>query len=168
MQKCSQRVRQQGHSRRGISLRALVEHGLVGLVLVREINGLVVARREVDVAQHLAAARPFAFDVDREGGALTLPAQDGAEAEHQIDVASRDLHARYPGIRTVALAHLVLRVGADEREVLLAEQRRCERRKRGDGQHSDGNLDYSPSLPSRRSTDACTVENAARTANDQI
>jgi hypothetical protein len=24
--------------------------------------------------------------VDREGGALTLPAQDGAEAEHRIDV----------------------------------------------------------------------------------
>ncbi len=40
-----------------------VERGLVGLGLIREIDDLVVARSEVDVAHHPAAARAFAFDM---------------------------------------------------------------------------------------------------------
>ena len=58
-----------------------VERGLVGLVLIREIDDLVVARSEVDVAHHSAAARAFAFDMQCEGGTLTLPAQDGAQTK---------------------------------------------------------------------------------------
>src|SRR6185312_6235390 len=68
--------------RAGRSLRALVERGLVGLVLVREIDDLVVARREIDVAQHLAAAGTLALDMHRKGGTLAFSAQDGAESEH--------------------------------------------------------------------------------------
>src|ERR1700754_630694 len=84
--------------RAGRSLRALVERGLVSLVLVREIDDLVVTRREVDVTQHLAAAGALAFDMHRKGGAFALPAENGAKSEHRVDVATRDLHARYAGI----------------------------------------------------------------------
>src|SRR5262245_13025739 len=59
-----------------------VEHGLVGLVLIREIDGLVVTQREVDVAHHLASAGTLAFHMDRKGGAFALLVQDGAETEH--------------------------------------------------------------------------------------
>src|SRR3954465_11190080 len=106
--------------RAGRSLRALVERGLVGLVLVREIDDLVVTRREVDVTQHLAAAGALALDMHRKGGPFALSAQNGAESEHRVDVASGDLHARHTGVRAVALAHLILRIRADERKVVLA------------------------------------------------
>src|ERR671930_226576 len=56
-----------GHS---VSVRASIEHRLVGLVLVGEIDGLILAQREVDVAHHLASARATALDVHREGRAL--------------------------------------------------------------------------------------------------
>src|SRR3954451_5277449 len=135
--------------RAGRSLRALVERGLVGLVLVREVDDLVVTRREVDVAQHLAAAGALALDMHCKGGTLAFPAQDGAESEHRVDVASRDLHARHTGVRTVALAHLVFRIRADERKVVLAEYRRCERRKRDNAQRRGCTFDHSlkPSQP---------------------
>src|SRR5262249_48633020 len=86
------------------SIGTSMKHGLVGLVLIRKIDGLVLARREGDVAQHLAAARALAFDMDHEGRALALLAQDGAQAEHRVDVARRDRHARYAGIRAIRLA----------------------------------------------------------------
>ena len=57
-----------------------MKHGLVGLVVIRKVDGLVLARREVDVAQHLAAARALAFDMDHEGGTVALLAQDRAQA----------------------------------------------------------------------------------------
>ena len=46
------------------------------------------------------------------------------------------------------------------REVLLAEQWRCERGKRSDGQHSDCNLGHSYSLPAEGLLTPRTVENA--------
>jgi len=70
-----------------------MKHGLAGLVLVRKVVGLVLARREGDVAQHLAPTRALAFDMDHKSGALALLAQNGAQAEHRVDVARRDLHA---------------------------------------------------------------------------
>src|SRR5262249_53163214 len=79
--------------RAGPSIRTSMKHGLVGLVLIRKVDGLVLARREGDVAQHLAAAWALAFDMDHKGGALALLAQNGAQAEHRVDVARRDLHA---------------------------------------------------------------------------
>jgi hypothetical protein len=50
------------------SIWTFVKRGLVGLVLSREIDDLVVARSEFDVAHHSAAARAFAFDMQCEGG----------------------------------------------------------------------------------------------------
>ena len=70
-----------------------MKHGLAGLVLIRKVDGLVLARREGDVAQPLAPARALAFDMDHKSGALALLAQNGAQAEHRVDVARRDLHA---------------------------------------------------------------------------
>ena len=70
-----------------------MKHGLVGLVLIRKVEGLVLARREGDVAQHLAATRALAFDMDHKGGTVALLAQNGAQAEYRVDVARRDLHA---------------------------------------------------------------------------
>src|SRR5215469_3485619 len=71
----------------GPSLITSMKHGLVGLVLIRKVDGLVLARREIDVAQHLAAARALAFDMDHKGSALALLAQNSAQAEHRVDVA---------------------------------------------------------------------------------
>src|SRR4051812_47110724 len=135
--------------RAGRSLRALVERGLVSLVLVREIDDLVVTRREVDVTQHLAAAGALALDMHRKGGPFALSAQNGAESEHRVDVASGDLHARHTGVRAVALAHLVFRIRADERKVVLTEYRRCEHRKPDNAQRCGCTFDHSlkPSRP---------------------
>src|SRR5262245_55481250 len=77
----------------GASIRTSIKHGLVGLVLICKVDGLVLARRQVDITQHLAAARTLAFDMDYKGGALALLAQDGAQAEHRVDVARRDRDA---------------------------------------------------------------------------
>src|SRR5258708_5290829 len=93
-----------GVSSAGRSLRAFVEHGLVGLVLIRKRDGLVLAQGEVDVAEHLASARALALDMHRKSVAVASLVQDGAEAEHRVDVAHRNFHARHPGVRGVALA----------------------------------------------------------------
>src|SRR5262245_38559107 len=87
------------------SVGAPVEHGLVGLVLIREIDGLVVAQREVDVAHHLASARALAFDMDRKGSAVALLVQDSAEAEHRIDILGLGFPGRNAAARTAALAN---------------------------------------------------------------
>src|SRR5262249_19331452 len=105
--------------RAGCAARSIwtsMKHGLVGLIQIRKVDGLVLARLEDDVAQHLATARALAFDMDHEGGALALLAQDRAQAEHRVDVARRDGHARYAGIRAIWLAGLIFRISADERE----------------------------------------------------
>src|SRR5262245_65285818 len=125
-----------------------VEHGLVGLVLIREIDGLVVTQREVHVAHHLASAWTLAFHMDRKGGAVALLVQNGAETEHRIDVRQRDFHARHAGVRTVALADLIFGVGADEREVFLAGRRRSHCCQRDNAQHPGCDLDHS--CPSTR------------------
>src|SRR5262245_7417416 len=62
----------------GRSVGATVEHGLVGLVLIGKIDGLVLAWREIHVAEHLAAAWTLAFHMNHEGGAFALLAQDRA------------------------------------------------------------------------------------------
>src|SRR5262245_58450790 len=126
------------------SIRTSMKHGLVGLVLIRKVDGSVLARREDDVAQHLAAARALAFHMDHEGGALALLAQDGAQAEHGVDVARRDRHARHAGVRTIWLAGLIFRIGADEREVVLPLHRRCERRQRENAEHASCEFDHLP------------------------
>src|SRR5262245_7756568 len=124
------------------SIRTSMKHGLVGLVLIRKVDGLVLARREDDIAQHLAAARALAFHMDHKGGALALLVQDGAQAEHRIDIARRDLHARNAGVRTIRLARLIFRIGADEREIVLPMHRRGERCQRDEAQHASCKLDH--------------------------
>jgi hypothetical protein len=117
-----------------------VKRGLVGLVLSREIDDLVVARSEVDVAHHSAAARAFAFDMQCEGGTLPLPAQDGAQTKARIDVADGDLHPRNTRVGAVSLAYLIFRIRTDQREVVCTEDwRRCKRRERNNTQHSGCN-----------------------------
>src|SRR5262249_8123903 len=124
------------------SVGTSMKHGLVGLVLIRKVDGLVLARREGDVAQHLVTTRAFAFDMNHEGGALALLAQDRAQAEHRVDVARRDRHARYAGVRTIWLAGLIFRIGTDEGEVVLPMHRRGERRQRDEAQHASCKLDH--------------------------
>ena len=74
------------------SARALVKCGFIGLMQIGEIDGLVVAWREVNVAQHLIAVGAFAFEVYCEGGTLSFPAQDSAETKHRVDVVSGYRH----------------------------------------------------------------------------
>ena len=113
-----------------------VKRGLVGLVLSRKIDDLVVSRSEVDVAHHSAAARAFAFDMQCEGGTLPLPAQDGAQTKARIDVVDGDLHPRNTRVGAVSLAYLIFRIRTDQREVVCAEDGRCERRERNNTKHS--------------------------------
>ena len=54
-----------------------MKHRLIGLVLVREIDGLVVAQGEVDVTDHLASAGVLAF-ADCESVAVALLVRDDA------------------------------------------------------------------------------------------
>src|SRR5258708_32914010 len=110
--------------------------------MMRKVDGLVLARREDAVAQHLAAARSLAFHMDHEGGAVALLAQDRAQAEHRVDVARRDRYARYARIRTIWLASLIFRIGADEREVVLSLHRRCQHCEHDDTQHACCKLDH--------------------------
>ena len=50
------------------SVPALVKRGFIGLMQIGEIDGLVIAWREVNVAQHLSAVGTFALDANCEGG----------------------------------------------------------------------------------------------------
>ena len=70
------------------STRALVKCGFIGLIQIGEIDGLVIAWREVHVAQHLVAVWAFAFEVYREAGTLSFPTQDSAKTKHRVDVVS--------------------------------------------------------------------------------
>src|SRR5262247_3294795 len=124
------------------SIRTSMKHGLVGLVLIRKVDGFILARREDDVAQHLAAARALAFHMDHKGGAVALLVQDGAQAEHRVDVARRDLHARHARVRTIGLAGLIFGIGADEREVVLSLYRRCQHCEHDEAQHASCKLDH--------------------------
>src|SRR5262245_53705185 len=150
------------------SSRTSMKHGLVGLVLIRKVDGFVLARREDDVAQHLAAARALAFHMDHKGGALALLAQDGAQAEHGVDVARRDRHARHAGVRTVRLAGLIFRIGADEREVVLPLHRRCERRQRENAEHASCKLDHLAPPPETIAGDFEECKECRARANDQF
>src|SRR5216684_8536212 len=84
-----------------------VKHGLIGLVLIGKIDRLVFAHGKIDIAQHLTSAWTFAIDMDRKCVALALAFQNGAKPKHRIDLARRNLHARYIGVRAVGLAGLV-------------------------------------------------------------
>ena len=60
------------------SVGTAMKHRLIALVLVREIDGLVVAQGEVDVTDHLASAGVLAFDADCESVAVALLVRDDA------------------------------------------------------------------------------------------
>ena len=75
------------------SVPALIKRGFIGLIQIGEIDGLVIAWREVHVAQHLVAVWAFAFEVYREAGTLSFPTQDSAKTKHRVDVVSG---YRYP------------------------------------------------------------------------
>jgi hypothetical protein len=61
------------YERINCSILALVKCGFIGLRQIGEIDGLVIAWREVNVAQHLVAVWAFAFEVYCEGGTLSFP-----------------------------------------------------------------------------------------------
>ena len=61
------------------SVPALVKRGFIGLMQIGEIDSLVIAWREVNVAQHLSAVGTFALDANCEGGTFWLPTQDSAK-----------------------------------------------------------------------------------------
>ena len=74
------------------STRALVKCGFIGLIQIGEIDGLVIAWREVNVAQHLVAVGAFAFEMYCEGSTFSFPTKDSAETKHRINVASGYRH----------------------------------------------------------------------------
>ena len=125
------------------SVPALVKRGFIGLMQIGEIDGLVIAWREVNVAQHLSAVGTFALDANCEGGTLTLPTQDSAKTKRRIDLVSGYCHSRHIGPAT--RARRVFRVSANNREVVFSEHLCCERRERYNAQHSGRNHLFSPS-----------------------
>ena len=110
------------------SVPALVKRGFIGLMQIGEIDGLVIAWREVNVAQHLSAVGTFALDANCEGGALSLPTQDSAKTKRRIDLVSGYRHPCR--IRPITRARRVFRVSANNREVVFSEHLCCERRER--------------------------------------
>ena len=74
------------------SIRALVKCSFIGLSQIGEIDGLVIAWREVNVAQHLVAVGAFAFEMYCEGSTFSFPTKDSAETKHRINVASGYRH----------------------------------------------------------------------------
>jgi hypothetical protein len=115
------------------SIRALVKCGFIGLSQIGEIDGLVIAWREVNVAQHLVAVGAFAFDVHCEGGTLSFPTKDSAETKRRVDVAIGYRNPRHIG--PITRAGRVFRVRSNNRESVFSEHWRCERRKRDTAQH---------------------------------
>ena len=133
------------HDRIDSSIPALVKRGFIGLMKIGEIDGLVIAWREVNVAQHLSAVGTFALDANCEGGTLTLPTQDSAKTKRRIDLVSGYCHPRHIGPTT--RARRVFRVRANNREIVFSERLCCERRERYNAQHSGRNRHpVSPSL----------------------
>jgi len=119
------------------SVPALVKRGFIGLMQIGEIDSLVIAWREVNVAQHLSAVGTFALDANCEGGTLTLPTQDSAKTKRRIDLVSGYCHPRHIGPTT--RARRVFRVRANNREIVFSERLCCERRERYNAQHSGRN-----------------------------
>ena len=74
------------------SILALVKRGFVGLMQIGEIDDLVIAWREVNVAQHLVAVGAFAFEMYCEGSTFSFPTKDSAETKDRINVASGYRH----------------------------------------------------------------------------
>src|SRR5262245_55781556 len=149
------------------SIRAPVQNGLVGLVLVRKVDRLVLAQREIDVAQHLAAARALALDMHRKGVAVTRSAHDRAESEERVDVARCNLHARNAGVGCTALAGLIFRICARDREIVLTEHWCCKRC--DDDNAEQSGCDFEHPYPLSRDTEwpSPTVLDAGRAANGQ-
>jgi hypothetical protein len=125
------------HDRMDSSVPALVKRGFIGLMKIGEIDGLVIAWREVNVAQHLSAVRTFALDANCEGGTLSLPTQDSAKTKRRIDLVSGYRHPCR--IRPITRARRVFRVSANNREVVFSEHLCCQRRERYNAQHPDRN-----------------------------
>jgi hypothetical protein len=125
------------------SVPALVKRGFIGLMQIGEIDSLVIAWREVNVAQHLSAVGTFALDANCEGGTLSLPTQDSAKTKRRIDFVSGYRHPCR--IRPITRARRVFRVSANNREVVFSEHLCCERRERYNAQHSGRNHLFSPS-----------------------
>ena len=133
------------HDRIDSSIPALVKRGFIGLMKIGEIDGLVIAWREVNVAQHLSAVGTFALDANCEGGALSLPTQDSAKTKRRIDLVSGYRHPCR--IRPITCARRVFRVSANNREIVFSERLCCERHERYNAQHSGRNRHpVSPSL----------------------
>ena len=95
------------------SIPALVKRGFIGLMQIGEIDGLVIAWREVNVAQHLSAVGTFALDANCEGGTLTLPTQDSAKTKRRVDLVSGYRHPCR--IRPITRARRVFRVRSGSR-----------------------------------------------------
>ena len=125
------------------SVPALIKRGFIGLMQIGEIDGLVIAWREVNVAQHLSAMGTFALDANCEGGTLSLLTQDSAKTKRRVDLVSGYRHpCRIPPITR---ARRVFRVRPHNREVVFSNHLCCERRERYNAQHPDRNHLFSPS-----------------------
>ena len=105
------------------SIRALVKCSFIGLSQIGEIDGLVIAWREVNVAQHLSAVGTFALDANCEGGTLSLLTQDSAKTKRRVDLVSGYRHPCR--IRPITCARRVFRVSANNWEVIFSNHLCC-------------------------------------------
>src|SRR4051812_42241836 len=95
---------------------------------VGEIDGLVIAWREVNVAQHLSAVWILALDANCEGGTVSLPIQDSAKTKRRINLMGAYRHPCR--MRPITCARRVFRISANNREVVFCVHLCCDRRER--------------------------------------
>src|SRR5436853_4050 len=111
----------------GASLRAFVENGRGGMVLVVEVERIVVAQFERDVAEDCLVARNLALHLNRYGVAEPVLGQDGASAHIRFDLGSGDPHDRVLLLRSISLADLILGIDADDWKIILRKTGRRHR-----------------------------------------
>src|SRR5215471_3039822 len=136
------------------SLTALVQHRRRGVVLVVEVEGIVIALGEGRVAHDGEIAGHPALELHLDGAAVAPLVEDDAGSHAGFDVLTRDLDQEIGAPRGVALADLVLGVGSDNREIVVAESRQqggCkhdnDRPATSDGEHD---ATPQPSNPNRK------------------
>src|SRR5215469_628499 len=93
---------------------AAVEHRLVGTLLLRHVERVVVLLGEGHAARHDGAGGELAGEPHGDGVAGVLPTVDRANASRIGDVLCGDLDDREFLLAAVALAHFVLREHAFE------------------------------------------------------
>src|ERR1700722_8664449 len=99
-----------------------MENRLVGALVLRHVEGVVVFLGEGDGTRHDGAGAEFARDPHGEPVTVLLLAVDRAYASRIRHVLRRHLDAQELLLAAIATTHLVLRVNAFNRKIALRKR----------------------------------------------